>query len=234
MTGSARGPLQLGAISSCAQLICAWGELGYNRGVKEKDFVGSEQSTPAEAEVEVYEGLKSAGLNDIQAFRIAQAVRVQAGDNISKTLEVHRKQVDARIDGVETTLTANIDRVVARLDRFETDLGAKIDGVAAKLDSVKTELKAETAKVCTGLLAEMKAVRKELSFHRFAFIVLIALVSLLLVLVSFLVASSLIPVYKRLLWQDSTPAQSVQAPVESNPPQAAVAPESDPPEPSPQ
>ena len=186
--------------------------MGYNRGVKKKDFVGPEQSTPAEAEVEVYEGLKSAGLNDIQAFRTAQAVRVQAGDNISKTLEVHRKQVDTRIDGVETNLTAKINGV-------ETNLTAKIDRVDVKVDSVKTE---------------MKAMRNELKFYRFAFIVLIALVSLLIALVSFLIASGFIPVFERLLWQDSTPAQSVQAPVESDPPEAAVPPEADPTEPSPQ
>ena len=206
--------------------------------MKKKDFVGPEQSTPAEAEVEVYEGLKSAGLNDIQAFRTAQAVRVQAGDNISKTLEVHRKQVDTRIDGVETALTAKINGVetnlTAKINGVETNLTAKIDRVDGKVDSAKTELKAETAKVRTELSSDMKAMRKELKFYRFAFIVLIALVSLLIALVSFLIASGLIPAFKRLLEQDSTPAQSVQAPVESDPPEAAVPPEADPPEPSPQ
>lgn len=51
----------------------SWAGRGYNRGMAENESVGPEQSTPAEAEAEseVIEGFKSAGLNEMQAFRTA-------------------------------------------------------------------------------------------------------------------------------------------------------------------
>ena len=192
----------------------------------EKEPVGPEQSTPVAAEIELYEALKSTGIDDDRALRTAQAVRVQAGHNIKETLEVHRREVDTTVAGVETNLTAKIDRVDTKVDRVDTKVDrvdTKVDRVETKLDGVKTELS-----------AELKAMRKELNFYRWAFIVLIALVSLLIALVSFLIATGFIPVYERWLRHDSAPTQSVQAPVESDPPETAVPPESDPPEPPPQ
>ena len=177
--------------------------------MEENESVGPEQSTPATAEAEVYEGLRSAGLGDMEAFRTAQAIRELAGRNIKETLEVHQGKMDARVDGVETRLTAKIDRGHA-------------------------ELKAESAQLRTELSSELEAIRKELNFYRWGFIVGIGLVTLLIAIMSFLVASGLLPVFERWLWQDSTPSQSVQAPDESDPPETAVPPESNPPEPSPQ
>ena len=133
----------------------------------EKESVRPERSTPFEAEIELYQGFKSAGLNDIQAFRTARAIRVMAGHDICETLEVHRRKVNRRVDGGETKLTA-------KLDGFNADLGAQIDGVASKLDEFKTdlganldefqtELMAETAQLHTELSAELKAMRRELT-----------------------------------------------------------------------
>lgn len=132
--------------------------------MNEKKSAGPEQSTPAEAETEVFKGLKSAGLNDRQAFRTGQAVRAQAGHNIKETLELHQGKVDTRVDGVETKLTA-------------------------KIDGVETELS-----------TSMKAIRRELAFYRWVFIVLLALVSLIVALVSFLIASGLAPKFEQWLW----------------------------------
>ena len=129
---------------------------------------------------------------------------MQAGHNIKETLEVHRREVDTRVDGVETRLTAKIDGV-------ETRLTAKIDGVDTKLDAFKTEL---------------KAMRKELAFYRWVLLILIAVLT-------FLVAYGLLPSIKQRFWPDSTAAQSLQAPVESDPPETAVPPETHP-EPTPQ
>ena len=175
----------------------------------EKESVGPEQSTPVEAEFELYRGFKSAGLNDIDAFRTVQAVRGQAGHRINETLEVHRKRVGARIHGFETRLTAKIDGV-------ETNLTAKID-----------IFKADTAKQHTELSAELKAMRRELTYFRWCLLYLIALLTLL-------AAYGLLPSIKQWFWPDSTPAQSLQAPVESDPPETAVPPETNPPDPTPQ
>ena len=158
-----------------------------------EESVGPEQSTPVEAEIEVFEGFVSAGLKEEQALRATQAVRVQAGHNIKETLEVHRREVNTRVDGVETNLTA-------------------------KIDISNAELKAEIAKLHT----ELKAMRKELSFYRWVLLLLIAVLT-------FLVAYGLLPSIRQWFWPDSTPAQSLQAPVESDPPETAV-----PPEPTPQ
>ncbi len=191
--------------------------------MKENESVGPEQSTPATAQAEVYEGLKSAGLSDVEAFRTAEAVREQAGHNIKETLEVHQGKMDTLFDGFETRLTAKIDGVGSRLT-------AKIDHVDTKLDSGKSplkadtaqlsaEVKAQTAQLSTGLRAntaqlstelkdelaqlqtevwvELKAIRKELNFFRWALIVLIALMWLLVALVSFLIGSALRPVFER-------------------------------------
>ena len=193
----------------------------------EKEPVGPEQSIPVEAEIALYQGFISAGLTDEQALRATQAVRVQAGHNINETLDIHRREVNTRVDGVETNLTARIDGV-------ETNLTARIDGVDTKLDAVKTELKADTQKLGTELSAELKSMRKELDFYRRGFIVVITLLALILALLTLMFAAGLLPKFEHWFWEDSTPAQSVQAPVESDPSETAVPPASDPPDPSPQ
>lgn len=140
--------------------------------MKEKESVGPEQSTPAAAAAEVYEGIRSAGLGDIDAFRTAQAVRERAGRNIKETLEVHQGKMDAMVDGVETRLTAKVDRGHA-------------------------ELKAETVQLRTELSSELKAMRKELNFYRWGFIVGIGLVTLLIAIMSFFIGCALIPEVER-------------------------------------
>lgn len=178
----------------------------------ENESVGPEQSTPVQAETEVFEGFKSAGLNEIQAFRTAEAVRAQAGHNIKETLEVHQGKVDTKVDGVETRLTAKVDGVDTKVDRVET-----------KMDGVKTELKADIA--VQG--AELKAITRELSFFRWLLIIVVALLALL-------AAIGLLPKIEQWLGWDSTPTQSVQAPAEPNPTETAVPPEADSPEQSPE
>ena len=181
------------------------GAEGYNEGMDEKESVGPEQSTPVQAEIELYQGFRSTGLDEEQALRTTQAVRVQAGHNINETLEVHRREVNTRVDGVETNLTAKIDGV-------ETRLNARIDGVHA----------------------ELKSMRRELNFYRRGFIVLFTLLALIIALLTLIIAAGVVPRLEPLLWPDSTPAHSVQAPVDSELPETAVPPESDPPEPPPQ
>ena len=148
--------------------------------MNQKESAGPEQSTPAEAETEVFKGLKSAGLND------RQAVRAQAGHNIKETLELHQGKVDTRVDGVETKLTAKIDGVETEL---KADRVAQTAELTAKIDRVETELS-----------TSMKAIRRELAFYRWVFIVLLALVSLIVALVSFLIASGLAPKFEQWLW----------------------------------
>ena len=176
----------------------------------EKESVGPEQSTPVQAEIELYQGFRSTGLDEEQALRTTQAVRVQAGHNIKETLEVHRREVVTRVDAVKTELTAEIDGVHLKVGAAKTELTAKIDGVDSNVDAVKTEL---------------KAIRRELAFYRWAILFLIALLT-------FLAAYGLLPRFRQWFWPDSTPAQSVQAPVESDPPETAVPPETDPPDPT--
>ena len=108
-----------------------------------------------------------------------------------------------------------------------TPLTTKNDGVVSKLDEFKTELMAETTQRHTELWAELKAMQRELTYIRWCLLYLIALLMLL-------AAYGLLPSIRRWFWPDSTPAQSLQAPVESDPPETAVPPETDPPEPTPQ
>ena len=133
----------------------------YNRGVKEQQPTNPEQSTPAEADVAVYEGLVSAGLNESDAFRTTHAIRDQAGRNTAEKLESHQRDVDTKVDGVETRLTA------------------KIDGVETKVDRVRTEVKADIAVQGAEVNAGLKAMKRELTIYRWAFLFLIGLLSLL-------------------------------------------------------
>lgn len=223
--------------------------IGYNLGMKENESVGSEQSTPVTAEAEVYEGLKSTGLSETDAFRTAQAIRDLTGPDIKEALEVHQGKMATVFDGFETRLTAKIDGVDSKLDSVKTELKADTAQLSTELKAQtaqrstelkaevaqrSTELKADTKQRSTELSSEMEAIRRELNFYRWGFIVGIGLVTLLIAIMSFLVASGLLPAFQRWLWQDSTPSQSVQAPVESDPPETEVPLESDPPEESPQ
>ena len=226
-TGHDCRPLQPHVDKSSDAANSCLGQGGYNRGMDEKESVGPEQSTPVAAEIEVFEGFVSAGLKEEQALRATQAVREQAGHNINETLEVHRREVNTRVDGAETNLTAKIDGVDSKVDAAKTELTAKIDGaetnLTAKIDVSNAEQKAETAKLHT----ELKAMRKELSFYRWGLLLLFAVLT-------FLVAYGLLPSIRQWFWPESTPAQSLQAPVESDPPEPAVPPQTDPPEPTPQ
>ena len=136
----------------------------YNRGVKEQQATNPEQSTPAEADVAVYEGLVSAGLTESEAFRTTHAIRDQAGRNTADKLESHQRDVHTKVDGVEVRLTAKIDGVDTKVDRVDS----KIDGVDTKVDGVDT-------KVDAGL----KAMKRELAIYRWAFLFLIGLLTLL-------------------------------------------------------
>ena len=206
--------------------------------MNENESVGSEQSTPVTAEAEVYEGLKSTGLSETDAFRTAQAIRDLSGPDIKEALEVHQGKMATLFAGFETRLTAKIDGVDSKLDSVKTELKAQTAQLSTELKAefaqLSTELKADTKQRSTELSSEMEAIRRELNFYRWGFIVGIGLVTLLIAIMSFLVASGLLPAFQRWLWQDSTPAESLQAPVESAPPEAAVPPESHPSEPSPQ
>lgn len=135
------------------QTLHAGAEKGYNRGMNEKESAGPEQSTPVEAETEVFKGFRAAGLDEMQALRTAQAVRVQAGHNIEDTLEVHQGKMDIKVDGLETRLTAKVDRV-----------DAKVDGVDSKVNGVK---------------AELKSLKRELVFYRWLMIILLAFLTLI-------------------------------------------------------
>ena len=122
----------------------------YNRGVKEQQPTNPEQSTPAEADVAVYEGLVSAGLTESEAFRTTHAIRDQAGRNTADKLESHQRDVHTKVDGVEVRLTAKIDGVDTKVDRVDT----KVD-------------------------AGLKAMKRELAIYRWAFLFLIGLLTLL-------------------------------------------------------
>ena len=140
----------------------------YSRGVKEPQPTNPEQSTPAEADVAVYEGMVSAGLTESEAFRTTHAIRDQAGRNTAENLESHQRNVDTKLDGFESRLTAKIDGV-------ET----KVDGVEAKVDRLRTEVKAEIAVQGAKVKAELKAMKRELTIFRWAFLFLIGLLTLL-------------------------------------------------------
>lgn len=121
--------------------------------MKENESAGPEQSIPVEAETEVFKGLRAAGLDEMQALRTAQAIRVQAGHNIKDTLEVHQGKMDIKVDGAESRLTTKINRV-----------DAKVDGVDSKVD---------------GVTSELKAIKRELTFYRWLMIILLALLTLM-------------------------------------------------------
>ena len=175
--------------------------------MKEQQPTNPEQSTPAEADVAVYEGLVSAGLNESEAFRTTHAIRDQAGRNTAEKLESHQRDVDTKVDGVEMRLTAKIDAVDTKVDRVdtkvdgvETRLTAKIDAVETKVDRVDTKVDGVetrlTAKidavetkvdrvdtkvdgVDTKVDAGLKAMKRELAIYRWAFLFLIGLLTLL-------------------------------------------------------
>ncbi len=172
----------------------------YNRGVKEQQPTNPEQSTPAEADVAVYEGLVSAGLNESEAFRTTHAIRDQAGRNTAEKLESHQRDVDTKVDGVEMRLTAKIDavdtkveRVDTKVDGVETRLTAKIDAVETKVDRVDTKVdgvetrltakidavETKVDRVDTKVDAGLKAMKRELAIYRWAFLFLIGLLTLL-------------------------------------------------------
>ena len=176
--------------------------------MKENESAGPEQSTPVEAETEVFKGFRAAGLDEMQALRTTQAVRVQAGQNIKETLEVHQGKMDIKVDGAESRLTTKVDRVDAKVDRVD----AKVDRVDAKVD---------------GVTSELKVIKRELTFYRWLMIILLALLTLM-------AALGLLPKLDNWLGRDSTPVQSVQAPAEADPPETALPPEADPSEPSPE
>ena len=154
----------------------------YNRGVKEQQPTNPEQSTPAEADVAVYEGLVSAGLTESEAFRTTHAIRDQAGRNTADKLESHQRDVHTKVDGVEVRLTAKIDGVDTKVDRVDT----KIDGVDTKVDGVEVRLTAKidgvdtkVDRVDTKVDAGLKAMKRELAIYRWAFLFLIGLLTLL-------------------------------------------------------
>ena len=140
----------------------------YSRGVKEQQPTNPEQSTPAEADVAVYEGMVSAGLTESEAFRTTHPIRDQAGRNTAEKLESHQRNVDTKLDGVESRLTTKIDGVEA-----------KVDGLEAKVDRLRTEVKAEIAVQGAEVKAELKAMKRELTIFRWAFLFLIGLLTLL-------------------------------------------------------
>lgn len=151
-------------------------------------------------------------------------------DSAESRLNAKIDGVDTKVDGVETRLTAKIDGVDTKVDGVESRLTAKVDGVdtkvdrvETKMDGVKTELKADIA--VQG--AELKAITRELSFYRWLFIILVALLALL-------AAIGLLPKIEQWLGWDSTPTQSVQTPVDANPTETVVPPEADSPELSPE
>ena len=129
--------------------------------MKEQQPTNPEQSTPAEADVAVYEGMVSAGLTEAEAFRTTDPIRDQAGRNTAEKLESHQRNVDTKLDGFESRLTA------------------KLDGVEAKVDRVRTEVKAEIAVQRAEFNAGLKAMKRELTIFRWAFLFLIGLMSLL-------------------------------------------------------
>ena len=103
----------------------------YNRGVKEQQPTNPEQSTPSEAEVDMYEG---------------------------------QRDVDTKLDGFEARLTAKVDGLDSKVDRLRTE--------------VKAEIAVERAKVNAGL----KAIERELTIIRWAFLFLLGPLSLLAIL----------------------------------------------------
>ena len=140
----------------------------YNRGVKEQQPTNPEQSTPAEADVAVYEGLVSAGLTESEAFRTTHAIRDQAGRNTAEKLETHQCNVNTKLDGFESRLTAKLDGVETKVDRVDT-----------KVDRLRTEVKAEIAIQGAEVMAALKSMERELTIFRWAFVFLIGLLSLL-------------------------------------------------------
>ena len=171
-TGHALGVLQLKVGASLEAVGPCQAGGGYDREMNQKRGAsGPEQSVSDQAEIELFEGFRAAGLEEERAMRTVQAVRVQAGHSIKETLEVHQAKVDTRVDGVETNLTAKIDGVekdlTAKIDGVETNLTAKIDGVrtdlTAKIDGVRTDLTAKIDGVEKDLTAKIDGVEKDLT-----------------------------------------------------------------------
>ena len=84
-------------------------------------------------------------------------------------------RVDTKVDGVDT----KVDRVDTKVGGVETRLTAKIDGVDTKVDRVRTEVKADIAVQGAEVNAVLKAMKRELTIYRWAFLFLIGLLTLL-------------------------------------------------------
>ena len=103
-------------------------------------------------------------------------------DRVDTKLDGFESRLTAKIDGVEAKidgLEAKVDRVDTKLDGFESRLTAKIDGLEAKVDRLRTEVKAEIAVQGAEVKAELKAMKRELTIFRWAFLFLIGLLTLL-------------------------------------------------------
>ena len=99
--------------------------------MKEQQPTNPEQSTPSEAEVDMYEG---------------------------------QRDVDTKLDGFEARLTA------------------KVDGLDSKVDRLRPEVKAEIAVERAQVNAGLKAIERELTIIRWAFLFLLGPLSLLAIL----------------------------------------------------
>ena len=115
--------------------------------------VDPEQSVPERLatvadDKEIYDAFRAAGLDDSAAYRATQAVRIQAGQNIVETLELHRKEVAVDLKSWGNELRAQIkaqgEQIKALGERIDA-LGERVDALGertdTKISAVRTEIR---------------------------------------------------------------------------------------------
>ena len=195
-----------------------------------------EQSTPPLEEKEAYDGWRDAGLDEEQALRSTQAVHASPGQSVAEKLDALEVRADANVKVVQagpevsnaalggnlSTLTGAVKErgvQIANLTAAVKERGVQIAKLGDRIGSLALDVKTPSI--------ESKARRSELRFLR-------GLILFLLGILALLVALGFIRDPRGARVVESTPAQSVHAPVAQESPRPSTTRETDPPKPLPQ
>ena len=181
-----------------------------------------EQSTPPLEEKEAYDGWRDAGLDEEQALRSTQAVHASPGQNVAEKLDALEVRADANVKVVQAgpeVSNAALGGNLSTLTGAVKERGVQIAKLGDRIGSLALDVKTPSI--------ESKARRSELRFLR-------GLILFLLGILALLVALGFIRDPRGARVVESTPAQSVHAPVAQESPRPSTTRETDPPKPLPQ
>ena len=181
-----------------------------------------EQSTPPLEEKEAYDGWRDAGLDEEQALRSTQAVHASPGQSVAEKLDALEVRADANVKVVQAgpeVSNAALGGNLSTLTGAVKERGVQIAKLGDRIGSLALDVKTPSI--------ESKARRSELRFLR-------GLILFLLGILALLVALGFIRDPRGARVVESTPAQSVHAPVAQESPRPSTTRETDPPKPLPQ